>query len=117
MRSDDMRSLTATLWRLTFAALMLAAPSFAFAQNAGGIPADVLRIVTPITVGDCLQVSKNTVPYAAADAGAPCGTGGGGGGTVTSFSFLNGNGFNGTVLNASTTPTLSLAPSFTGFAY
>ena len=113
MRSDDMRAMT----RLLLAALLLAAPSFAFAQNAGGIPADVLRIVTPITVGDCLQVSKNTVPYAAADAGAPCGTGGGGGGTVTSFSFLNGDGFNGTVLNASTTPTLSLAPSFTGFAY
>ena len=113
MRSDDMRAMT----RLLLAALLLAAPSFAFAQNAGGIPADVLRIVTPITVGDCLQVSKNTVPYAAADAGAPCGTGGGGGGTVTSFSFLNGDGFNGTVLNASTTPSLSLAPSFTGFAY
>ena len=112
-----MRSLTAMLWRLTLAALLLAMPGFAFAQNAGGIPADVLRIVTPITVGDCLQVSKNTVPYAAADAGAPCGTGSGGGGTVTSFSFLNGNGFNGTVLNASTTPSLSLAPSFTGFAY
>ena len=113
MRFDNMRAMT----RLLLAALLLAAPGFATAQNAGGIPADVLRIVTPITVGDCLQVSKNTVPYAAADAGAPCGTGGGGGGTVTSFSFLNGNGFNGTVLNASTTPTLSLAPSFTGFAY
>ncbi len=117
MRSNVVRSLTDTLGRIALAALLLAAPSFAFAQNAGGIPADVLRIVTPITVGDCLQVSKNTVPYAAADAGAPCGTGGGGGGTVTSFSFLNGNGFNGTVLNASTTPSLSLAPSFTGFAY
>ena len=113
MRFDNMRAMT----RLLLAALLLAAPGFATAQNAGGIPADVLRIVTPITVGDCLQVSKNTVPYAAADAGAPCGTGGGGGGTVTSFSFLNGNGFNGTVLNASTTPSLSLAPSFTGFAY
>ncbi len=98
-------------------ALLLALPAVSRAQDAGGLPANVLRIVTPITVGDCLQVSKNTVPYAAADAGAPCGTGGGGGGTVSSFSFLNGAGLNGTVLNATTTPSLSLTPSFTGFAY
>ncbi len=105
------------LTRLILAAVILAAPGLALAQNAGGLPADVLRIVTPITVGDCLQVSKNTVPYAASDAGAPCGTGGGGGGTVTNFSFLNGNGFNGIVTNATTAPSLSLSPSFTGFAY
>jgi hypothetical protein len=41
---------------------------------------------------------------------------GGGSGTVTNFSFTNGNGFTGTVTNASTTPALSLAPSFTGIA-
>ena len=105
------------LTRLLLAALLTVAPGIAFAQSAGGLPADVLRIVTPITVGDCLEIAKNTVPYAAGDTGSPCGSGGGGGGTVTSFSFVNGNGLNGIVTNATTTPSLSLSPSFTGFAY
>lgn len=39
---------------------------------------------------------------------------GGGGGTVTSFTFTDGNGLDGTVTNPNTTPTLSIAPSFTG---
>lgn len=45
------------------------------------------------------------------------GGGGGGGGSVTIFSFTNGNGFTGTVTNSTTTPALSLTPSFTGLAY
>ncbi len=106
-----------TFSRVALAVLLLALPAASFAQDAGGLPANVLRIVTPITVGDCLQVSKATVPYAAGDTGAPCGTGGGGSGTVSSFSFVNGAGINGTVLNATTTPSLSLSPAFTGFAY
>jgi hypothetical protein len=40
-----------------------------------------------------------------------------GSGTVTSFAFTDGGGFDGTVDNATTTPTLSLIPSFTGLAY
>ena len=36
---------------------------------------------------------------------------------VTNFSFTNGNGFAGTVTNPTTTPTLSLATTFTGLAY
>ncbi len=40
-----------------------------------------------------------------------------GGGSVNSFTFTNGNGFTGTVTSPTTTPTLSLAPSFTGIAY
>ena len=39
---------------------------------------------------------------------------GGGGGTVTQFNFTNGGGINGSVTNATTTPTLGLTPSFTG---
>lgn len=38
---------------------------------------------------------------------------GGGSGTVTSFSFTDGNGFDGTVTNSTTTPTLSLTTSLT----
>lgn len=45
------------------------------------------------------------------------GSGGGGSGTVTNFAFTNGNGFTGTVTNSTTTPTLSLAPSFTGLTF
>jgi len=37
-----------------------------------------------------------------------------GGGSVTSFSFTNGNGFTGTVTNASTTPALSLSTNLNG---
>jgi hypothetical protein len=40
--------------------------------------------------------------------------GGGGSGTVTSFSFVNLNGFAGTVTNASTTPALTLSTTVTG---
>lgn len=44
-----------------------------------------------------------------------CGSGGGGGaGTVTDFIYTDGNGLDGTVTNSTTTPTLSIAPSFTG---
>lgn len=46
------------------------------------------------------------------------GTGGGGGsGTVTQFNFTDGNGFDGTVTNATTTPTLSLATTVSGIIY
>lgn len=44
-------------------------------------------------------------------------SGGGGSGTVTNFIFTNGNGFTGTVGTSTTTPTLSLAPSFTGLTF
>lgn len=39
---------------------------------------------------------------------------GSGSGTVTSFTFTDGAGFDGTVNNATTTPTLSIIPSFSG---
>jgi hypothetical protein len=38
----------------------------------------------------------------------------GGSGTVTSFAFTDGGGFDGTVTNPTTTPTLSIIPSFSG---
>jgi len=43
--------------------------------------------------------------------------GGGGSGTVTSFSFTDGGGLDGTVANSTTTPALSIAPSFSGLVY
>lgn len=43
--------------------------------------------------------------------------GGGGSGTVTNFVFTNGGGISGIVTNSTTTPTLSLAPSFTGLTF
>lgn len=42
------------------------------------------------------------------------GSGGGGSGTVSIFNFTDGNGFDGTVVNGTTTPTLSLATTATG---
>lgn len=42
------------------------------------------------------------------------GSGGGGSGTVIQFTFTDGNGFDGTVTNSTTTPTLSLATTATG---
>lgn len=42
---------------------------------------------------------------------------GSGGGGVSTFIFTNGGGFTGTVLTPGTTPTLSLAPSFTGLTF
>lgn len=42
---------------------------------------------------------------------------GGGSGTVTSYAFTDGNGFDGTVTNATTTPTLSLATTVSGIIY
>lgn len=43
--------------------------------------------------------------------------GGGGSGTVTNFVFTNGGGIAGVVTNSTTTPTLSLSPSFTGLTF
>lgn len=42
---------------------------------------------------------------------------GGGSGTVTDFIFTDGNGFNGTVTNSTTTPTLELETTVTGIIY
>jgi hypothetical protein len=67
------------------------------------------------TIGHCLEVGSIS-PLEVEDSGSS-GCGGGGGGGVSSFTFTNGNGFTGTVSNPTTTPALSLAPSFTGWAY
>lgn len=44
-------------------------------------------------------------------------SGGGGSGTVTSVSVVSANGLSGTVATATTTPAITLAPTFTGIAY
>jgi hypothetical protein len=46
--------------------------------------------------------------------GSPVGTGAG---SVTSVSVVTANGFSGTVANATTTPAITLAPTFTGIGY
>lgn len=58
--------------------------------------------------GDCLTNNGTTLSWGS------CGSGSG---TVTSFSFTNGGGINGSVATATTTPALSLTPSFTGLSY
>lgn len=44
-------------------------------------------------------------------------SGGGGGGTVTSVSVVSANGLSGTVATPTTTPAITLAPTFTGITY
>lgn len=64
-------------------------------ENYYGLPAGLVKLAWETTLPD--------------SANAPgCGSGGSGTGTVTSFSFTDGGGFTGTVLNPTTTPTLSL---------
>lgn len=76
-------------------------------ESAAGVCTDVTSS-TPLPMavyggsnGQCL-VSNGTF-----FAPGSC-SGSGGSGTLTNFSFVNGNGFTGTVLNATTTPSLSL---------
>lgn len=64
-------------------------------ENYYGLPAGLVKLAWETTLPD--------------SANAPgCGSGGSGTGTVTAFSFTDGGGFTGTVLNPTTTPTLSL---------
>lgn len=75
------------------------------ATSVGGftLPCTVPSLVS----GDYLTNNGSTCSWAAVS----------GSGTVTSFSFTNGGGINGTVATATTTPALSLTPSFTGLSY
>ena len=64
-------------------------------ENYYGMPAGLVKLAW-----------ETTLPDSASTPG--CGGGGSGSGTVTSFAFTDGGGFTGTVLNPTTTPTLSL---------
>jgi hypothetical protein len=69
------------------------------------------------TLNDCVKIGV-TSPLTIADAGAACGSGGGGGGgTVTSVSVVSANGLSGSVANPTSTPAITLEPTFTGIAY
>jgi hypothetical protein len=94
--------------------------SFAGSAMTGYISGDghlTLNGLTPFQVnsptnGQCLTYSSSVTAWI----NSACG-GGGGSGTVTSVSVASANGLSGTVTNPTTTPAITLAPTFTGIAY
>lgn len=60
-----------------------------------------------------LSVTSDSANWAAAGAGSS----GGGAGTVTSASVVSANGLSGTVATSTTTPAITLAPTFSGIAF
>ena len=73
---------------------------------------DVTVSGTP-TTGHCVEW---LTPTSIEDAGSACGSGGGSG-TVTLVSVVSANGLSGTISNPTTTPAITLVPTFSGFAF
>jgi hypothetical protein len=85
-------------------------------RSNGGIP----NAFTAATYADILALwtgCASGTPVLTYNGTCSSGGGGGGSGTVTSISVASANGLSGSVTSPTTTPVLSIYPTFTGWAY